>query len=316
MLWPVLLAAILLTLAACGTDTPSSSQDLRPAPQDPTPTTPLVVNGLAAASEYLVGENRFPFGLVDFNGRLIKGAQVHVSFYRLHEDGTDELKSEGDAVFRQVTGATPHVHSGGDVHLHMDVRGVYVVDSVSFDGPGIWQARFQLLAPDASEPLEGSLAFQVQEESATLKVGDQAPPSRNPTARDVQDLTEITTHHPPVGGLYRLTVAEALQQPKPLVVVFATPQFCVTLMCGPVTDVVAQVYASYNDRANFIHIEPWELDTARNEGRLVQTEVVQEWRLPTEPWVFVMDPSGRVAARFEGLVTVDELSAALEAALQ
>ena len=38
---------------------------------------------------------------------------------------------------------------------------------------------------------------------------------------------------------------------------------------------------------------------------------MQEWLLPTEPWTFVVDADGRVAMRFEGLVTVEEVLAAL-----
>jgi hypothetical protein len=39
---------------------------------------------------------------------------------------------------------------------------------------------------------------------------------------------------------------------------------------------------------------------------------VEEWRLDTEPWVFVVDRKGIIRAKFEGLVTVRELEAALQ----
>ena len=51
---------------------------------------------------------------------------------------------------------------------------------------------------------------------------------------------------------------------------------------------------------------------ARAEGRLVPAPVMDEWRLPTEPWTFVVGADGRVTKRFEGLVTGDEVAAALE----
>ena len=38
---------------------------------------------------------------------------------------------------------------------------------------------------------------------------------------------------------------------------------------------------------------------------------VEEWGLPTEPWVFVVDAEGIVIARFEGLVAEEELAALL-----
>jgi hypothetical protein len=39
---------------------------------------------------------------------------------------------------------------------------------------------------------------------------------------------------------------------------------------------------------------------------------VKEWNLPSEPWVFVVGRDGRVAAKFEGAVSVPELTAAVE----
>ena len=41
-----------------------------------------------------------------------------------------------------------------------------------------------------------------------------------------------------------------------------------------------------------------------------------EWGLLTEPFTFVVDAGGRVAAKFEGFVTEGELEAALTAVLQ
>ena len=153
----------------------------------------------------------------------------------------------------------------------------------------------------------------MREKSIAPGVGDSAPASRSPTIRDVEDLNEISTHPSPVAGLYQLTIAEALEQRKPLVVAFSTPAFCVSRACGPVTDLVASLYETYGDRTNFIHVEPWVLETARAEGRLVLTDVAKEWRLTSEPWVFVVDEEGRVASRFEGFVGEDELVEALEA---
>jgi hypothetical protein len=42
---------------------------------------------------------------------------------------------------------------------------------------------------------------------------------------------------------------------------------------------------------------------------------VLEWNLPSEPWVFVLDSSGRVADKFDGITTAEEIAAALERVL-
>ncbi|MCY4529095.1 MAG: hypothetical protein OXD46_08740 [Chloroflexi bacterium] len=41
-----------------------------------------------------------------------------------------------------------------------------------------------------------------------------------------------------------------------------------------------------------------------------------DWGLPTEPWTFVMDSEGKVAAKFEAFATKDELEAALDTVLR
>jgi hypothetical protein len=45
---------------------------------------------------------------------------------------------------------------------------------------------------------------------------------------------------------------------------------------------------------------------------LVLADEVDEWRLSSEPWIFVLDPEGKVVARLGGPVSPRELSAALE----
>ena len=38
---------------------------------------------------------------------------------------------------------------------------------------------------------------------------------------------------------------------------------------------------------------------------------VGQWRLPTEPWTFVIDRDGIVVERFEGAFSAEELAAAV-----
>jgi hypothetical protein len=57
----------------------------------------------------------------------------------------------------------------------------------------------------------------------------------------------------------------------------------------------------------FIHVEIYE-DNDPTKG---ENEWVAEWGLPSEPWVFLVGPDGRVRARFEGTVSVRELDDAV-----
>lgn len=297
-------AAMALLLAACSTGSSTVVPAGIPLPQ---------YSGIIASSEFAVGDNRFPFGLISDDGKLLENAQVQVRFYLLTRE-SDELRGEAQAGFHQIKGVTPHQHVDGQLHGHVEVRGVYIVDKANFDTKGFWGADFVATTTDGRRIEIPQRAFEVKEKSIVPFIGDRAPPSRNLTLSDVDNIEEIETRVPP-DNMHELSVAQALELGKPFVVVFATPMFCVTRMCGPVTDIVAALQDRYREQANFIHIEPWDLKIARSEGRLVPIDVVLEWNLPTEPWVFVVDRDGRVAARFEGLATSEELENALTSVL-
>jgi hypothetical protein len=107
-------------------------------------------------------------------------------------------------------------------------------------------------------------------------------------------------------------VAEAIASGRPSLVAFATPAFCRTRFCGPVVDaVVVPLAARYAGRANFLHIEPYDLAQARGSGRLVPIPELEQWGLTTEPYLFLLDGTGRVVAKFEGVTSADEVGAAL-----
>jgi glutathione peroxidase-family protein len=60
----------------------------------------------------------------------------------------------------------------------------------------------------------------------------------------------------------------------------------------------------------FIHVEIYEGNQPPELNRWVK-----EWKLPTEPWVFLVGRDGRIKARFEGSVSAAELEAAVRARL-
>jgi hypothetical protein len=66
--------------------------------------------------------------------------------------------------------------------------------------------------------------------------------------------------------------------------------------------------SGYAERANFIHVEIWEYPFENQKP----VKAVQEWRLPSEPWVFVVDRDGNVRDRFEGAAPAEELEPALK----
>jgi hypothetical protein len=139
------------------------------------------------------------------------------------------------------------------------------------------------------------------------RVGDKAPVIHTETRADVAgDLTKIDTRVPPLPELHAADFADVVGK-KPVVLTFATPQLCQSKVCGPVVDVVAQVRANIGDGVEFIHQEIYNGNDP-NKGFRKQ---VADWRLPTEPWTFVIGRDGRIADRFEGAFSAGELERAV-----
>lgn len=98
---------------------------------------------------------------------------------------------------------------------------------------------------------------------------------------------------PPLGS--PISYAEALGK-EPILLLFATPQFCQSRVCGPVVDVAQQVQHEFEDKANFIQMEIYN-ENDPSQGVRPQ---VRRFHLPTEPWLFAINREGVVGAAIEG----------------
>ena len=90
-------------------------------------------------------------------------------------------------------------------------------------------------------------------------------------------------------------------------ITFATPALCKSRVCGPVVDIVEQAKAHAPHDVAFIHQEIYQ-DNNANKPR---QGPVAAWQLQTEPWTFVIDRTGHIAARFEGAFSAGELERAI-----
>ena len=264
---------------------------------------------LLTTSELVVGQNRLAFGLLR-DHKLLADARVAVRVYAIH-DGDARLTAEAPARFHRLEvveqGKRVHIHPDGSRHVHgetTDVQGIYVAQ-VAFPRPGAW--GLEILAQPGDGTVESArLSVSVLAASLTPVAGAPAPRSRNLIASDVSELKQIDSSEPPDPRLHQTRIADAIAQGKPQVIVFATPKYCTSRVCGPVVDVVRTLIPTYGDRVVFIHQEIWD------GGSLQKfSPTVEEWNLRSEPWIFVVDGGGIVRARFEGLTTRRELEATL-----
>ena len=308
----MLLAAVAAVLVvACGGDEgdPGWSAEAISLPPD-TAVRPILVN-----SGVGMGEARLAFGLFEGSGALVNAAAApRLRLYQLDGDaGT--LQSEHDLTAAQIVGeGTPHPHEDGSNHLHDGPLTTVFATTVDLPAAEWWGAELSFDIDGTS--YEGlRLRFFVQERTPEPAVGDAAPPSEQLTVDDVDDISLVDTSAVPNPALHDQTVAEALASGRPSVIAFATPLFCETRFCGPVVEQVMSPLAdTYEGRVNVLAIEPFDVAEAR-AGRHVPVPAMQEWALQTEPWVFVVGADGLVVAKFEGIMSVEEVTAAVERAL-
>lgn len=141
-------------------------------------------------------------------------------------------------------------------------------------------------------------------------IGEQAPRVATDTLASAGgDATRIDTRVPP-SDMHDVSLKDALGK-KPVALLFATPQLCQSRVCGPVVDIAAQLKKTYGNRMTFIHQEVYK-DNDVSQGL---RRPLQDFKLRTEPWLFIMDRTGRITARLEGSFGFRAFEAAIKTGL-
>lgn len=244
-----------------------------------------------------VGQNRFAIGLLDGDS-FVKNARLNMTFFDL-TSGTKEVGTI-PAVYRESPDG---------------VAGMYAVE-MDFPRAGSWGVAVRGTTGDG-KPIDQRASFEVVTSSSELAVGQKAPAAKSRTLIEVGgDMKRITSASKPNAAFYQISLDQALVSGKPTLVQFSTPAFCTSRLCGPAYDVLQALYPTYSDKLNFIHIEVYTDLPNPNLSKPQLAEAMGIWGLKTEPWTYLIDKYGVVAWRAEGLVTADEVSAAIDRLLK
>jgi hypothetical protein len=259
------------------------------------------------------GENRYPFGVFERDRTQVPDAEVGIYFARVPPVGSEAksksgnkgqiAKAEARALDQPAVGpfpasveslATDPAFRAKTTSEDDDAASVVYSTEVDFPSEGEW--RFGAVVRHDGEVKAALLPSVAVGEFASIpRPGQKAPKMHTPTADDVGgDLSQITTRIPP-DTQNRVDYADALGR-EPIVLLFATPQFCQSRVCGPVVDVTEQAKQEFGDEAAFIHMEIYN-DNDPSKGVRPQ---VRAFHLPSEPWLFTVNRRGVVSSVVEG----------------
>ncbi len=302
-----LIVTLALVLAACGSAATTSPPSVAPPSVAPASSAPSAAGPailpIIISSEITKGPNRWLFSLTDPASNLIAAPDVpvHLEFFDVGA-APNTVAFEADARFLWAIEGE---------------RGLYAAD-IEYPKAGRWGTRFTATLPDGTTQTVRA-DYDVTETGKTPAIGAAAPSVDTPTLTDVAgEVAKVSTDKSPEERFYETSVADALAAEQPFVLVFATPAFCQTAVCGPTLEVVKSVAAGYPD-LTFINVEPYKMvftdgrlqPELSADGQLQTAPWTDAFALPSEPWVFVVDAGGKVTAKFETILAAEEMKAAI-----
>jgi hypothetical protein len=280
---------------------------------------------MASTWHYVGAPQRVQIGIVasDADGtHLVTQGTIDLAFSYLGTDGGGEPAAgpTSTASFVPVPGTAA---SGDAPTVTSGARGVYEAKDVTFDEAGVWRATLSMEIDGVARQL--TTDFQVDPTSQIPAPGMPAPKTENLTVASKGVRKGAIDSMADGGGeipdpeLHRWTIADAVAEGRPALVLFGTPAYCASQFCGPEVTELQRLAAAHPDRAVYIHVEIWKDFNAQPQ---VVNEGAADWllrELPdgtpemTEPWLFLIGSDGIIADRWGPLFDTGEVAAALEA---
>jgi hypothetical protein len=242
-----------------------------------------------ATSLFTVGDNRLAFGVIDDQGQFVYGRTAVYVAQKPGEPAKGPFLAPADVLVTQGRYRSRQAATEAD-----PFAAVYAAQ-VPFDKKGTWSVLTVTLIDGGLVAAPAQVQVTTKKADPVPDVGEEPPNAETDTLASASgDIGAIDTRVPP-SDMHANSFSDVVGK-KPVALLFATPQLCQSRVCGPVTDVALQLKAEYGDRMEFIHQEVY-VDNDANKGL---RKPLQEFRLPTEPWLFVVGADGKVTARLEG----------------
>lgn len=273
------LAVGCICVAACGgsTSSDSSGENLSVSPQN---------------TSFVVGVNRISLALLDQQQNPVHATGVSIRV----------LNNNGAAV-----GAAALTNIGPEY------GGIPVYTGVT-KFPDVGQYEFIVSGSRSDgQPVLGHAYVTVAVSGIGVAVGAHVPPvSQAVLGVPGITLAMLDSGIPP-DTWHDVTVAQGVAQHRPMVLFFGDPSFCPSKTCGPTHQILEQLCAVYCSQMLFEHIETYY--PAGPPATAHVNPAFSAFGLQTDPWIYFVDTDGVVTDRYEGPVTLQQLTESAQGTL-
>jgi hypothetical protein len=255
----------------------------------------------AATGTFTPGTRRLAFGLTASSGAFIYAPTAIYISTAPNKPAVGPFLAPADPMsvspqYRSQQNAGP----GG-------IQAIYATD-VPVARPGTYTILALTRTPGGLLGSPGEIA--IARSSPIPDVGQRPPAIATDTAATVHGDTALLTTRLPPESMHAVSFNQVLGK-RPIALLFSTPQFCISRICGPVTDIAVELQHRFGSQVSFIHQEVY-VNNQPSKGLRPQ---LKAFHLETEPWLFVINRHGVIVARLEGAFGVNEVTQALRAAI-
>ena len=290
-------------LSACGKNSPSAGNTL---------------SSEVASFDVVAGPiPRLMVGLSDKDGNVVTGGSVTFRLRSTALGVNGQWSSEVPAQYLEIPGRPTSTRTIPTIGAPSEGVGVYSTGPVTIPGPGFWEVEV-----DAGKLGKTTTAFLAQNRAMAASVGQQAPLTKNPTV-DTPNVSPAQLDSSAAGStalsdlpypmLHQHEIASSIAARRSLVVAVVTPAYCTSKFCGPLRDEVAKLASRRSGVADFVHLEVFDSD--RGQVSAWASEWIASKDSPNdanEPWLFLVNADGVITHRWDNVVPMAEVEAALD----
>ncbi len=251
----------------------------------PDPTVPPrfgIVQRFPSGNLFTPGEVRLPVSITDGQNLLPSGPATITGWI-------ETLAGErvADVVAQRRNDGIPIAY--WEVRAALDAAKVFTLHLEGDDGYGasfeVWEA----------------------ENVSTPNLGEGLPPFDTPTVDDHRGVEPYCSLTPAPCPLHELTLAEALEQGKPVAYMVGTPAHCSTGTCAPGLEFLVEEHERLGDAVLMVHA-----DVYADEAGTEIAPAVLALNVTYEPIIYLTDADGTVVDRLDGVWDRGELRERLD----